>query len=301
MDTKELNALATEGANPASMALDTLSARQLVELINAEDRKVAPAVGTQLENIARAVDVIAEKLENGGRLVYMGAGTSGRLGILDASECPPTYGVPPEMVVGLIAGGPEAIKQAQENVEDSLTAGPEQMKAIGFTGRDVLCAIAASGRTPYCLAAMDYAHELGAPVICVTCNGSCPMAKKADIPICPEVGPEVLSGSTRMKSGTAQKMVLNMLTTASMIRLGKVYGPYMVDVQATNEKLRVRSRRIVMNVTGKDEAEAQKALDEAQGQVKLACAMLGAGLSREEAEEALGRNKGRLRPVLEGK
>ena len=294
----DLSQYTTESVNPATMELDRLSTLDMVTRINEEDQKVALAVRTQLPAIARAVDAIVAAMEAGGRLIYTGAGTSGRLGVLDASECPPTYGVGPDVVTALIAGGQDAMFQAQENVEDSAELGESDLHGIGLTSRDVLCAIAASGRTPYCLGGMAYARALGSTVVTVTCNPGSEMARTADIAIVPEVGPEVVSGSTRMKAGTAQKMVLNMLSTGAMVKLGKVYGNLMVDVQATNEKLRVRSENIVMQATGADRETARVTLISAGGGVKLAICMLLTGVDAEKARARLVAAGGRLRVVM---
>jgi N-acetylmuramic acid 6-phosphate etherase len=297
----DLTGLSTESINPATRELDRLSSVEIVKLINQEDQKVAPAVATQLEAIGRAVDAIVERMERGGRLIYVGAGTSGRLGVLDASECPPTYGVSDQLVMGLIAGGREAMFKAQENVEDSDTMGAQDLKAAGLSEKDTVCAVAASGRTPYCLGALEYAKAVGAFTVAVTCNPGSPMTREAQVAIVPQVGPEVVSGSTRMKAGTAQKMVLNMLSTASMVRLGKVYGNLMVDVQATNQKLKVRCENIVMEATGSSRQEAKAALDEAGGHVKLAICMMLTGKSRDDAQRALDEAGGHLRGALEKK
>ena len=298
-DLSRLNTLTTEAVNPDTRDLDRMTTLEMVTLINREDQKVALAIQTQLPRIALAVDAIADALGNGGRLIYLGAGTSGRLGILDASECPPTYGVSEQTVMGLIAGGQEALLRAKENVEDSLEAAETDLRAISLNGTDVVCAIAASGRTPYCLGGMRYARQLGCRVIAVVCNPGSAMAAEADIALEPGVGPEVVTGSTRMKAGTAQKMILNMLSTGAMIRLGKVYGNLMVDVQATNEKLRVRSESIVMQATGVSREAAQKRLSEADGQVKLAIAMELTGLDAATALARLQAAKGRLRNIPE--
>ena len=300
-DLSSLNTFATESINPATRALDRVSTLEMVTLINQEDQKVAPAVQTQLPNIARAVDTIADALAQDGRLVYLGAGTSGRLGILDASECPPTYGVSEQTVMGLIAGGPEAILRARENVEDSFEAAETDLRAIRLAPGDIVCAIAASGRTPYCLGGMRYARRLGCRVIALVCNKGSAMAAEADIAIEPEVGPEAVTGSTRMKAGTAQKMVLNMLSTGAMVRLGKVYGNLMVDVQATNEKLRVRSENIVMQATGTTREAARKCIAGADGHVKLAIVMASTGLDAATAQLRLQQAKGRLHDIPEMK
>ncbi len=294
----DLSRYTTESDNPATRELDRLSTLDMVTRINAEDQKVALAVQTQLPAIARAIEAIAAAIARGGRLVYMGAGTSGRLGVLDASECPPTYGVGPDVVTALIAGGKAAMFQAQENVEDSKESGESDLRGINLAPADVLCAIAASGRTPYCLGGMAYARSLGCTIVSVTCNPGSEMARIADIAIEPEVGPEVVSGSTRMKAGTAQKLVLNMLSTGAMVRLGKVYGNLMVDVQATNEKLRVRSENIFMQATGAGRETADSMLAAAGGSVKLAILMQRKGLDAGAARERLDAVGGHLRAAL---
>ena len=290
----ELDKIATEQRNPRTAHIDELSTLEMVTLINSEDHRVADAVQEVLPQIAAAVDLIAERLSSGGRLVYVGCGTSGRLGILDASECPPTYNVSPELVQGLIAGGFPAIFKAVEGAEDSRELGEEDLKKIAFSDKDVLCGLAASGRTPYVLGAMAYAKSIGASVIAVTCCKGSQIDRAADIGIAPEPGPEVVTGSTRMKSGTAQKMVLNMLSTGAMIRMGKVYGNLMVDVQPSNEKLVRRCQRIVMQATGADEAQAVAALDASGYHCKTAIVMILCGVSAEEAGELLARAGGRI-------
>ena len=290
----ELDKIATEQRNPRTAHIDELSTLEMVTLINSEDHRVADAVQEVLPQIAAAVDLIAERLSSGGRLVYVGCGTSGRLGILDASECPPTYNVSPELVQGLIAGGFPAIFKAVEGAEDSRELGEEYLKKITFCDKDVLCGLAASGRTPYVLGAMAYAKSIGASVIAVTCCKGSQIDRAADIGIAPEPGPEVVTGSTRMKSGTAQKMVLNMLSTGAMIRMGKVYGNLMVDVQPSNEKLVRRCQRIVMQATGADETQAVAALDASGYHCKTAIVMILCGVSAGEAGELLARAGGRI-------
>ena len=290
----ELDKIATEQRNPRTAHIDEVSTLEMVTLINSEDHRVADAVQEVLPQIAEAVDLIADRLSNGGRLVYVGCGTSGRLGILDASECPPTYNVSPELVQWLIAGGFPAIFKAVEGAEDSRELGEEDLKKIAFSDKDVLCGLAASGRTPYVLGAMAYAKSIGASVIAVTCCKGSQIDRAADIGIAPEPGPEVVTGSTRMKSGTAQKMVLNMLSTGAMIRMGKVYGNLMVDVQPSNEKLVRRCQRIVMQATGADEAQAVAALDASGYHCKTAIVMILCGVSAGEAGELLARAGGRI-------
>ena len=271
---EDLKSIRTEQRNPETMHIDELSTLDMVRLINREDHRVAEAVAHVCPQIAQAVDIIAAHLHGGGRLVYCGCGTSGRLGILDAVECPPTYSTPPEMVVGLIAGGYPAIFKAVEGAEDNRDLGREDLTSIFFCKNDVLVGIAASGRTPYVLGAMAYAKELGAPVIGVTCCPGSQIDTLADIGIAPTPGPEVVTGSTRMKSGTAQKMVLNMLSTGAMIRLGKVYGNLMVDVKPSNEKLIRRCVTIVREATGESEGAAVDALEKCHYACKPAIVMI---------------------------
>jgi N-acetylmuramic acid 6-phosphate etherase len=251
-----------------------------------------------IPEIARAVDQIADAFRCGGRLVYIGAGTSGRLGVLDAAECPPTFGVPPAMVVGLIAGGPAALTNAIEGAEDDAAAGAAALRRIDFTADDVLVGIAASGRTPYVIGALDYARACGATTIGLTCNPDSAIARQVDISIAPVVGPEVVTGSTRMKSGTAHKLVLNMLSTASMIRIGKVFQNLMVDLHPTNEKLLTRASRIVMEATGCDQPAAERALQASGQDVKLAVMMMATGLPAGAAREALAAAGGLLRRAI---
>ena len=295
---QQLNQLITEQRNPNSMQLDSLSAQELVALINREDQQVALEVEKCLPQIASAVEKIVAAFERGGRLVYVGAGTSGRLGVLDASECPPTYGVKPEMVVGLIAGGDHALRHPIEGAEDNVQQGQADLKEIDFSARDVLVGIAASGRTPYVLGALNYAKQLGATTVSIASNPKSKMAEVADIAIETVVGPEVLTGSSRMKSGTAQKLVLNMLTTASMVLIGKCYQNLMVDVQASNEKLKARALKIVMEATECDNETAANVLAKANGQVKLAILMQLSGLDALEAQSLLDKSNGKLRQAL---
>lgn len=295
----ELQKIATEQRNPNTMNIDTLSTLDMVKLINREDHRVADAVGEVTDKIAQAVDVIAEKLAAGGRLIYCGAGTSGRLGILDAVECPPTYSTDPETVQALMAGGYGAIFKAVEGAEDSKELGVEDMKNIHFSQKDVLVGIAASGRTPYVRGCMEYAKQLGAPTVAVTCCPGSELDQFADIGIAPAPGPEVVTGSTRMKSGTAQKMVLNMLSTGAMIKLGKVYGNLMVDVKPSNEKLIRRCVTIVCSAAECTEAEATKALEECDYRPKVAIVMVLRGVDAETACAMLQKAEGRIAKVLE--
>lgn len=296
----ELHKIATEQRNPNTMNIDTLSTLDMVNLINREDHRVAEAVGLVTDKIAAAVDVIADRLCQGGRLIYCGAGTSGRLGILDAVECPPTYSTDPEMVQALMAGGYGAIFKAVEGAEDSKELGIQDMKAIGFSSADVLVGIAASGRTPYVLGCMEYAKALGAATVSVTCCPGSVLDTFADIGIAPAPGPEVVTGSTRMKSGTAQKMVLNMLSTGAMIRLGKVYGNLMVDVKPSNEKLIRRCVTIVCTAAECDEQTAVTALEACGYRPKIAIVMVLCGVGAENAQAMLDAAGGRVAKVLEG-
>lgn len=295
----ELQKIATEQRNPNTMNIDTLSTLEMVKLINQEDHRVADAVGEVTDKIAQAVDVIAEKLAAGGRLIYCGAGTSGRLGILDAVECPPTYSTDPETVQALMAGGYGAIFKAVEGAEDSKELGVQDMQNIHFSQKDVLVGIAASGRTPYVRGCMEYAKQLGAPTVAVTCCPGSELDQFADIGIAPAPGPEVVTGSTRMKSGTAQKMVLNMLSTGAMIKLGKVYGNLMVDVKPSNEKLIRRCVTIVCSAAECTEAEATKALEECDYRPKVAIVMVLRGVNADTACAMLQKAEGRIAKVLE--
>jgi N-acetylmuramic acid 6-phosphate etherase len=295
----ELKKIATEQRNPNTMNIDALSTLDMIKLINSEDYRVAEAVTLVTDKIAEAVDVIADRLSKGGRLIYCGAGTSGRLGILDAVECPPTYSTEPEMVQGLIAGGYPAIFKAVEGAEDSKELGVQDMKGINFAAGDVLVGVAASGRTPYVLGCMEYARELGAATVSVTCCPGSVLDTFADIGIAPAPGPEVVTGSTRMKSGTAQKMVLNMLSTGAMIKLGKVYGNLMVDVKPSNEKLVRRCVTIVCAATECDEATATAALEQCEYRPKIAIVMVLMGVDAEEAKALLSKADGRIAKVLE--
>ncbi len=290
--TIDLSSMITETRNPASVEIDQLPTLEMLRVINQEDQQVALAVSQLLPEITRAVDAIAAAFGKGGRLVYIGAGTSGRLGILDASECPPTYGVSAEQVVGLIAGGHKAILQAVENAEDDAELGAQDLKNIQFCANDVLVGIAASGRTPYVLGAMAHARAVGATVCSISCNPGSPLAQAADISMVAVVGPEIVTGSSRMKAGTAQKLILNMLSTGAMIRTGKVYGNLMVDVEATNAKLVERQKRIVMEATDCDRTTAERALAEADNHCKTAIVMILAGLTADEARHRLQSSNG---------
>lgn len=293
-----LGHLTTEGRNPASEAIDSLSALELVRMMNAEDATVATAVGREAEAIARAIEIIADRLARGGRLIYMGAGTSGRLGVLDAAECPPTFNSPPGQVVGLIAGGRAAITQAVEGAEDNPVAAAEDLVAAAVSPLDTVVGIATSGRTPYVIAGVQFARAQGAATVGLACNPDSPVGALCDVMITPVVGPEILTGSTRLKAGTATKMVLNMLSTGAMVRLGKTFGNLMVDLRATNTKLRDRSCRIVAALTGLTEDEAAAVLDRADGEVKTAIVMHCRGVSADEARRRLEAASGHLRKVL---
>ncbi len=288
----------TEAVNPASADLDRLDTVELVRLINREDATVAAAVAGQAEPIAAAIDCIAARLQAGGRLVYVGAGTSGRLGVLDASEIPPTFSAGPEQVVGIIAGGDVALRNAVEGAEDSPETGAADLDRLGFGPGDVLVGIAASGSTPYVAGAMARARDAGAATIGVSCNRPAAIADLADIMILPVVGPEVLAGSTRMKAGTATKMVLNMLSTGAMVRLGKTYGNLMVDLRASNRKLERRSLRLLMALTGLDRKAAVAVLDDCDGELKTAVVATRLKVDATAARERLRAAHGRLRQVL---
>lgn len=294
----ELNRIATEQQNQHTKHIDELSTYEMVKLINDEDCKVPYAVGQELSHIAQAIDAIYEALSKGGRLIYSGCGTSGRLGILDAVECPPTYSTDPEMVVGLIAGGQEAIFRAVEGAEDDCAQGETDLKAISFSRQDILVGIAASGRTPYVLGALTYAHSCGAKTIAVTCCRDSEIDKAADIGIAVAVGPEVITGSTRMKSGTAQKMVLNMLSTGAMIRLGKVYGNLMVDVKPSNQKLRKRAVSIVRTATDVNEEVAVSTLEKCDYEAKTAIVMLKKDIPASQARIQLCQADGHVASAL---
>ncbi|GAA06849.1 N-acetylmuramic acid 6-phosphate etherase [Photobacterium leiognathi] len=295
----DLTQLVTESRNTASQNIDMLSTVEMLQVINNEDKKVALAVEQVLPEIAQVVDAIAIAFQQGGRLIYAGAGTSGRLGILDASECPPTYGSKPEQVVGLIAGGHQAILKAVENAEDNREMGAQDLIDLNFTEKDVLVGIAASGRTPYVIGAMEYAKSQNAIVACISCNPQSPMAALADVAITPVVGAEVVTGSSRMKAGTAQKLVLNMLTTGAMIRVGKVYGNLMVDVEATNAKLVERQKNIVMQATECSREEAEQALTQCNGHCKTAIVMILAGVDAQTATDLLAKNNGFTRQAIQ--
>jgi len=295
----EIAVLVTESRNSASMDIDNRSIPEILAIINNEDKKVPIAVEKEIPYIAIAVEMVVRAFQQGGRLFYIGAGTSGRLGVLDASECPPTFGTPPELVQGVIAGGYEALVKAQEGSEDRKGDAPRDLKQRNLTAKDVVCGIAASRRTPYVIAGVEYAHSIGAKTIYVTCTPREEMNITVDVAICPVVGPEVVMGSTRMKSGTAQKLVLNMITTTAMIRLGKVYENMMVDLQMNSQKLEERSKRTVMIITGVDYGKAEQVLRQASGHVKTAVVMIKASVNRQIAETALRSAGGFVRQAID--
>ena len=294
----DLSKLTTESRNPRTSNIDNVSTLEMVKLINEEDKLVPLTVEKELENISKAIDVIVERLRRGGRLIYIGAGTSGRLGILDASECPPTYGVSEELVQGLIAGGYEAIFRAKEGAEDSKELAIEDLKSKSLNENDVVVGLAASGRTPYVIGALEYANKIGAASISITCNGDSEVSKVSKISIAPVVGAEVVTGSTRLKSGTAQKLVLNMLSTGTMIKLGKVYGNLMVDVRPTNEKLIVRAKNIIKEATNCSEEVAEEFFEKSGRNVKLGIFMILSGKDIEESKKILSDKEGVIAKAL---
>lgn len=296
----DLSRIATEGRNPRTMAIDTVGTEEMIRIINAEDAGVAGAVATRIPEIARAVDGIVERIRKGGRLVYIGAGTSGRLGVLDASECPPTFNTPPELVVGLIAGGDHALRHSVEEVEDQPEAGARALKDLDVDENDTVVGIAASGRTPFVIGAMEHANEVGALTVGICNTDNAQLSGVVQIPIEVVTGPEVVTGSTRLKAGTAQKMVLNMLSTVTMIRLGKTYGNLMVDVQPSNQKLKVRSVRIVSEATGLDQSAARAALDRAGGEVKTAIVATILDIDADDARQRIRRADGHVRAAIDG-
>lgn len=305
----QLKNLATEQRNPTSMDIDARPVGEILRIINKEDSRISAAVEREIPYIRDAVNLVVLALKQGGRLIYAGAGTSGRLGVLDAVECPPTYGTDPQTIQGMIAGGERAMFKAQEGAEDKEENGARDIDTMKVGSKDVVCGIAASLRTPYVIGAVKRAKERGAKTIYLTTNPRStfnsteflPVAAAVDVAICPEVGPEVIMGSTRMKSGTAQKLVLNMITTTAMIRLGKVYENMMIDLQMTNEKLKERAKRVVMTITGATYESAAEYLTKAGGHVKTALVMMKAGVSKQEAQERLGKADGFVRAAIEGK
>lgn len=295
-----LGTLVSESRNPATMNLDEMTTLEMVATFNHEDSKVPEAIRAVLPEVAQAVDMAAASFKAGGRLIYLGAGTSGRLGVLDASECPPTFGVPHGLVVGLIAGGPGALLKAVEGAEDSEELGVSDLKNLQITPADTIVGLAASGRTPYVIGALRYARELGCATVAISCNPDSPIAHEAQVAISPVVGPEALTGSTRLKSGTAQKLVLNMISTGAMVKNGKVYQNLMVDVKATNVKLVDRACRIVVEATGAARADAEAALSQTDFEVKPAILMILANISAQEAIQRLTAHHGFLRAALAG-
>ncbi|WP_144066479.1 N-acetylmuramic acid 6-phosphate etherase [Faecalibacterium sp. An192] len=293
-----LNGMTTERRNPRTMQLDMMSELEIVTAMNDEDARVPLAIAKKLPEIAQAARWAVEAFEQGGRLFYMGAGTSGRLGVLDAAECPPTFGVDPGMVVGLIAGGEEAFIKAVEGAEDSVQLAEDDLRSHNLTSKDFVVGIAASGRTPYVLGGLAYAKSVGCRTAAIACNPGSAVGKAADLAIEVEVGPEVLTGSTRLKSGTAQKLILNMISTTSMVRTGKAYQNLMVDVMQTNEKLHTRAENIVMDATGVERAEARAAIDAAGGSVKCAITMLLANCTAAEAQSRLDAANGHVRTAI---
>jgi len=290
--------LLTEARNPQSETLDSLSASEIVALMNAEDANVVAAVRAESEAIAQAIEWTAERFRQGGRLIYIGAGTSGRLGVLDASECPPTFGTPPGMVVGLIAGGSTALTRAVEGAEDDTARGVAELEVLNVSPHDLVVGIATSGRTPYVLGAVKYARSIGVATVGIICNRPSLLGEAVDLEIAPLVGPEILAGSTRLKAGTATKMVLNMITTGAMVRIGKTLGNRMVDLLPTNEKLRIRSRRILRELAGVDDAQAADLLKRSAGSLKLALVAALAGVEPDRARQLLDENGGLVRDAV---
>lgn len=293
-----LNGLTTENRNINTMDIDKVSTIEMLEKINNEDKNVPLAVEKEIPQIAKLVEGAVERMRKGGRIIYIGAGTSGRLGVLDASECPPTYGVAPDLVQGVMAGGEEAMFRAREGAEDSEELAIEDLKDRNLNENDIVVGIAASGRTPYVIGGLRFARENGALTASISCNKNSPISKEAEIEIAPVVGAEVVTGSTRMKSGTAQKLVLNMISTGVMIKLGKVYENLMVDVKATNEKLVERSKKIVMEATGASREDAESKLNETNFDVKLSIFMILSGLNKNEANKILKKNNGYIAKAL---
>ena len=293
-----LKSMSTETRNQNTMNLDTMIPLEVITVMNQEDAKVPEAIKPALPNIAQCVSWAIESIEAGGRIVYMGAGTSGRLGVLDAVECPPTFGVAPEVVVGLIAGGEKAFVKAVEGAEDSRQLGHDDLVDIGLQKRDIVIGIAASGRTPYVLGGLAYAQEVGCHTVAISCNPGSAIGQAAELAIEVVPGPEVLTGSTRLKSGTCQKLILNMISTATMVGCGKAYQNLMVDVMQTNEKLVVRAQNIVMEATGCDRETAAEKIALADGNAKTAITMILADCGMEEAKERLARAKGHVREAI---
>ncbi|WP_079478086.1 N-acetylmuramic acid 6-phosphate etherase [Halobacillus salinus] len=299
--TDSLASLTTEKRNPRTQNLDQMTVGEMLQVMNQEDRHVLDAVSEVIPQVEETVNIITEAVKKGGRLFYVGAGTSGRLGVIDASECPPTFMVPPDMVQAVMAGGDRAFLKARENAEDSEEEGAHDLEQKAVTEADVIIGITASGRTPYPIGALKYAGKIGAKTISLSCNPSSEISAFADVPIEVVVGPEVLTGSTRLKAATAHKMILNMISTTVMVQLGKVYENLMVDVHASNYKLRERAKRILMEVTDAGYKEAEQALDEAKYQVKPAIVMLESSVSLEEANARLRQHDGQLRRAIESR
>jgi N-acetylmuramic acid 6-phosphate etherase len=290
--------LLTESLNPLSEKIDTLAPREIATLMNAEDAKVVEAVHLEIDSVARAIEWAADRFRRGGRLIYVGAGTSGRLGVLDASECPPTFSTPPEMVVGLIAGGTRALTRAVEGAEDDSEQGARDIAELDVTDRDLVVGIATSGRTPYVLGAVRSARALGAATVGITCNRPSLLGDDVDLEIAPLVGSEVIAGSTRLKAGTATKMILNMISTGAMIRIGKTLGNRMVDLQPTNRKLEIRTKRILRELAGIDDSTATQILERCHGRLKPALVVALAGVEPDEAENLLAANHGQVRAAV---
>ena len=294
----DLAKLSTEQRNPKTMNLDVMTPLEIAQVMNSEDSNVVAAIKEVLPEISRAIELATESLKKGGRIIYLGAGTSGRLGVLDAAECPPTFGVSPDMVVGLIAGGSSAFIKAVEGAEDSTTLCAEELKAINLSSKDIVIGLAASGRTPYVVHGLKYANSVGCETVAIACTKNSEIGKEAKLAIEPVTGPEVLTGSTRLKAGTAQKLILNMISTGSMVGIGKCYQNLMVDVQQTNEKLKVRAQNITMEATGCSREEAAKTLAEAKGEVKTAIIMILLKLDYQAAKEKLKASKGKVRTAI---
>lgn len=294
----DLSVLTTESRNPETMNLDVMTPLEIAAVMNREDENAVKAVEDVLPKVATAIEWATDSLKAGGRIIYIGAGTSGRLGVLDAVECPPTFGVSRELVVGLIAGGDKAFVEAVEGAEDSETLCEEELKEIGLTSRDIVIGLAASGRTPYVIYGLAYANKTGCHTVAIACNKDSDIGKTAELAIEPVTGPEVLTGSTRLKAGTAQKMILNMISTGSMVGVGKAYENLMVDVKQSNEKLVVRSQNILMTATGCSREEAEKVLKQAEGHVKTAVAMILLDCGPEEARQKLSQAGGKIREAL---
>jgi N-acetylmuramic acid 6-phosphate etherase len=291
--------LLTESRNPRSEAIDALSPSEIVRLMNSEDARVVEAVAAESDAIAKAIEWAADRFRRGGRLIYVGAGTSGRLGVLDAAECPPTFSTPPEMVVGLIAGGPTALTRAVEGAEDDHDRGAADIDALGVGPDDLVVGIATSGRTPYVLGAVRAARRRGAATVGIACNRPSLLGDEVDIDIAPLVGPEVIAGSTRLKAGTATKMILNMISTGAMVRIGKTLGNRMVDLAPTNEKLRIRSRRMLRELAGIDDAQAREILARCEGRLKPALVVAMAGVDPDAARSLLDAHGGQVRAAVE--